>query len=58
MGFCPKQGGFQSFRFGTYTEHDKPFYLNQRLTIRRLHVKVRRRVIVRIDFYFPVSFSV
>jgi hypothetical protein len=58
MSFCPKQGSFQGFLFGACTEHNKPFYLNQRLTIRRLHVKMRRRVVVGIDFYFPVSFSV
>lgn len=52
MSFCPKQGSFQSFRLGAYTEHSKPFYLNQRLTIRRLHVKMRRRVVVGIDFIF------
>lgn len=58
MSFCPIQGGFQGLRFGTCAKHDKPFYLNQRLAIRGLHVKVRRRVVVGIDFYFPVSFTV
>jgi hypothetical protein len=54
MSFCPKQGGFQGLCFCPCTEHNKPFYLSQRLAIRRLHVKVRRRVVVGIDFYFQL----
>jgi hypothetical protein len=52
MDSCPKQGSFQGLGFGTFAENHQPFYLNQRLSVRRLHVKVRRRVVVGIDFIF------
>jgi len=57
MCSCPQQGCFQSFVLGTFAQDNESFDLHQRLPIWRLHVKVRRRMVVGIDFYFPVSFA-
>lgn len=55
MSPCPDQCSFQRFGLSALTENPQAVYLDQRLTIRRLHMKVRRGMVIGIDFDFPIA---
>ena len=52
---CPSQCSFKSFWIRAFTQYLQAVNSHQRFTVRRLHMKMWRRMVVRVNFDFPVT---
>ncbi len=52
---CPSQCCFKGFCICTFTQYLQTVNCDQRFTVRRLYMKMRRRMVIGVNFDFPVT---